>query len=236
MTAPTPQHNDSNIVDIFSRRTYSRHDEQRFVRLSPEYEGTCMLYSTSKSNPEKLFTMRILCWAIRDNGEVVGLVPWLNKVLPCDQLADPFYGQYEGYYDLNTERIFYQPPPHKVTELETAAHYFDDHCEANHDSPDTIIQEIPDSIGTHAMLTDDNSNGLILTEVLSWRLLKDGRLQAMLVDEEQVKGTPVLAGDPCLYPAEEEPNFRYFFQHQIANQIKSEDPEAMAAIALLFDP
>ena len=30
-------------------------------------------------------------------------------------------------------------------------------------------------------------------------------------------------------------SFRYFFQHQIANKLKDEDPEALAAISLLVD-
>ncbi len=222
---------DSNIVDIFSGKSFTSLKNERIVRLSPEYDGFCMLYSTSKTNPEKLYTMKILCWALRDNGEVVALVPWLNKVLPCEKLDDPFYGQFEGYYDLNSERVFYHPPPHKVIELETAASYYD----YSSDTADTMVQEIPDTIGTHAMLTGDDSSSLILTEVLSWRLFNNGHIQGTIIDENLVDVTPVLPGDPCLYPTEDNPNFRYFFQHQIANQIKSEDPEALAAIALLFD-
>ena len=55
----------------------------------------------------------------------------------------------------------------------------------------------------------------------------------MLIDEEKMVATPVLPGDDCLYPAEQNPDFRYFFQHNIANKIKSQDPEALAAILLL---
>ncbi|MEE8057296.1 MAG: hypothetical protein V3T17_05605 [Pseudomonadales bacterium] len=221
----------SNVVDIFSRKTFTSLKNERFIRLSPEYDGLSMLYSTCKTTQEKLFTMKILCWAIRDNGEVVALVPWLNKILPCNKLDDPFYGQFEGYYDLTSESVFYNPPLHKVTELQTTVGYYD----YSNEDPDTILQEIPDTIGTHAMLNTNDAHSLILTEVLSWRLLNDGRIQAMLIDESMVAVTPVLPGDPCLYPAEENPDFRYFFQHQIANQIKSKDPDAIAAIALLFE-
>lgn len=231
MRTSTPIENNSNVVDIFSGKTFSSLKNERIVRLSPEYDGICMLYSTSKANPDKLYTMKILCWGIRENGELVGLVPWLNRILPCDALEDPFFGQFEGYYDIALERVFYEPPPHKKLELETAASYFD-----NSDlEEDDVIQEVPDTIGTHAMLNANDDNSLILTEVLSWRLLNDGHIQAMLINEADVDVTPVLPGDPCLYPAEQNPNFRYFFQHQIANQIKSQDPEALAAIALLFD-
>lgn len=231
MKTSTPHGDTGNVVDLFSGKPFATLHQERIVRLSPEHEGICMLYSTSKTNPDKLYTMRILCWGIRENGEIVGLVPWLNRILPCDELEDPFFGQFEGYYDIAAERVFYHPPPHKVRELETAASYF----EAGELDSDTVIQEIPDVIGTHAMLNADDDSSLILTEVLSWRLLFNGHIQAMLIDEEAVSVTPVLPGDPCLYPAEDNPKFRYFFQHQIANQIKSQDPEALAAIALLFE-
>jgi len=33
--------------------------------------------------------------------------------------------------------------------------------------------------------------------------------------------------------ADKNADFKYFFQHHIANQLKSQNPEAMAAIALL---
>jgi hypothetical protein len=97
------------------------------------------------------------------------------------------------------------------------------------------VQEIPDTIGTHAMLADQSDDTLVLTEVLSWRLLNDGSIEAMLIDENTIESTPVMPGDACLYPASDDPRFRYFFQHHIANQIKSEDPVALAAIAMLFD-
>ena len=233
MTTSTPitGKGSSNIVNIFSGKSVTAQQEQRIIRLSPEYDGLCMLYSTSKTHSEKLYSMKIMCWGLRANGDVVGLVPWLNKLLPCEELEDPVHGQYEGYYDPITESIFDNPPPHKVMELETASNYYD-----FSDCPDRLcIQEIPDMIGTHAMLTSEDVHSLILTEVLSWQLLKNGQIRAMLIDEERVESTPILAGDPCLYPADDNPNFRYFFQHQVANQIKSEDPDAMAAIELLFD-
>ena len=231
MNTSTPNLNNSNIVDIFTGKTLCTLEQERIVRVSPEYDGLCMLYSTSKTGADKYYSMRILCWGIRQNGEVVGLVPWLNQVVPCDQLDDAVYGMFEGYYDRHTEDIFYSAPPHKVMELETAVEYFSEVCAPE----DEVVQEIPDTIGTHAMLSSENANSLILTEVLSWQLDIEGNIQAMLIDEELVEVTAVLAGDPCLYPASTNPDFRYFFQHHIANQIKAEDPEAMAAIALLFD-
>jgi len=38
-----------------------------------------------------------------------------------------------------------------------------------------------------------------------------------------------------LYPVQSRDEFRYYFQHHIANRLKSEDPEALAAISLLSE-
>jgi hypothetical protein len=57
----------------------------------------------------------------------------------------------------------------------------------------------------------------------------------MLINEALVSKTPVLPGDDCLHPGEANEKFRYYFQHHIANQIKSEDPEALAALTALLD-
>ena len=220
-----------NVVDLFSRQPIHALKQQRIIRLAPEYDGISMLYSNNHTNNNKLYTLKVLCWGLKANGEVVGLVPWLNKVYECESLNDPVHGQWEGYYDVEKECIFSNPPRHKVMELEEAFNYFQQ-PEGNEEA---LIQEIPDTIGTHAMLNAEDKNSLILTEVISWQLLANGSIQGMLIDEDQVTETPVLAGDPCLYPVTANPNFRFFFQHHIANQIKSEDPDALAAIALLFD-
>lgn len=219
------------IIDIFSKKTIAEREKEQFVRLSPEYDGLSILYSNSHSSNYKLFTMKILCWGIRLNGEIVGLIPWLNKLMPCTDLQDPDYGYFEAYYDVATNDTFAEPPPYKTIELNAASLFFSKIQKNKAD----ILQEIPDNIGTHAMLYSAGSTNIILTEVLSWQLLGDGTLRAMLIDELKVKDTPVLPGDSCLYPADQNPSFRYFFQHHIANQIKDEDPDAMAAISLLLD-
>jgi hypothetical protein len=226
----TDTHSD-NVFDLFSSKSLTTLDCEQIIRLSPEYDGLCMLYSNVRPHTEKLYSMKILCWALLANGEVTGMVPWLDKLLPCTDLKDPCHGEWEGYYDPVTEDVFYEAPLHKQLALENACGYFDGDSFNNDQA---VLQEIPDTIGTHAMLDSANQHSLILTEVLSWQLLSDGSLQAMLVDENKVTSTPVLPGDDSLYPATENPGFRYFFQYHIANQIKSEDPEAMAAIALLF--
>ena len=159
------------------------------------------------------------------------MVPWLDKVVACTELRDPLNGHWEGYHDPSSEEIFFAPPSHKIIELETAAEYYGT-CSL---PPYATLQEIPDIIGTHAVFTDDGFHNFVLMEVLSWRLLADGTLHGLLIDERRVTSTPVLPGDPCLFSAQLHAHFKYFFQHTIANKIKSQDPEAMAAISLLVE-
>jgi len=228
MTTSTPSHNTENVVDLFSGLPYSAQDSERFIRLSPELDGLEMLYA-NESNPDQLYSLRLLCWGLRANGEVVGLVPWLDDIVAAPDIQDPLNGQWEGYYDPGIDDVFTEAPIHKVVELETAAEYYDFKC----DQPLDAIQELPDTIGTHAVLSDNGFHSITLTEVVSWRLHYNGVITGMLADPSKVENTPVLPGDDCLYPAQSKENFRYFFQHQIANKIKAEDPEAIAAISSL---
>ncbi len=230
MKTSVPGHNTDNVVDFFTGKSFTELNDERFVRLAPELDGLEMLYS-NEAHPEKLFSVKILCWGLRANGDVVGLVPWLNDIVPCTEICDPLNGQWEGYYDAGIDEIFFDAPMHKVVEVETAAEYYELECENDED----VVQEIPDTIGTHAVLATPGTNQLALVEVISWRLLHNGRVYGMLTDLERVVSTPVLPGDDCLYPAQDSDQFRYFFQHQIANKIKAEDPEALAAISMLVD-
>jgi len=223
---PEPQ----NVIDIFTGKHWTPQENKKIIRLAPEMDGLEMLY-TNKLNTEKLFTVKILCWALRANGDVVALVPWLNKIVACEDIDDPLHGRWEGYYDSGIEDVFFAPPTHKAIELATAADYYQYEC----NFPDEIVQEIPDSIGTHAVLSEDGFQSITLSEVVSWQLRNDGQLIAMLIDEDKVSTTPVLPGDACLYPSTENENFQYFFQHGIANKLKERDPEAIAAIAMLMD-
>lgn len=230
MSITTSEHTAGNVVDFFSGRPLISINQERVIRLSPENDGLCILYSNN-ANPDRLYSMNILCWALRHNGEVVAMVPWLNKLSPCTQLQDPLNGHWEGYYDPKADEIFYEPPAHKAIELETAAEYFESENEDNQQA----VQEIADTIGTHAMLANDDFTSLTLTEVLSWRLYQNGDISAMLIAQDKITSTPVLPGDDCLFSADSSKQFRYFFQHHIANQIKAEDPAALAAVALLMD-
>lgn len=222
--------NTENVIDLFSGRSLSSLNDERIIRLSPELDGLEMLYSNDASDG-KLFSLQILCWGLRANGDVVGLVPWLNKLMPCTEICDPLNGRWEGYFDPGIEEIFDEAPIHKIVALETAAEYYEYQCE----TPEDVIQEIPDTIGTHAIMSDDGFESLVLTEVVSWRLHFSGELYGMLADETKVEATPVLPGDDCLYAASENEKFKYYFQHHIANKIKARDPDAIAAISLLTE-
>jgi len=59
-----------NVVDLFTKKSYSAIHDERFIRLSPELDGLEMLYSNDSSS-EKLFSLKVLCWGLRANGEVV---------------------------------------------------------------------------------------------------------------------------------------------------------------------
>jgi hypothetical protein len=230
MTTSTQGHNTDNVVDLFTGKAYSSSLNRRIIRLAPELDGLEMIYS-NESHPEKLFSVKVLCWALRADGEVVGLVPWLDDIMPCTEIQDPLNGHWEGYYDSGIDEVFFEAPIHKVLELETAAEYYDFECDTERD----VIQEIPDTIGTHAVLSTDGFKNIVLKEVVSWRLLNDGNIESMLIDDDKVIDTPVLPGDESLYAAKSDAAFRYFFQHHIANKIKARDPEALAAISMLVE-
>lgn len=230
MTTSISDHNTDNVIDLFTGKPYSSRFNRRIIRLAPELDGLEMIYS-NEAHPTKFFSIKVLCWALRADGEVVGLVPWLDDIMPCTEIKDPLNGHWEGYYDPGIDEVFFEAPIHKVLEVETAAEYYDFECETDQD----VVQEIPDTIGTHAVLSNDGFKSITLKEVVSWRLLHDGSVLGMLIDDEKVVSTPVLPGDECLYAAKDEETFRYFFQHHIANKIKAKDPEALAAISMLVE-
>lgn len=229
MTTSTPKFKTDNVIDIFSRKPYSFSSTKKINRLAPEYDGLEMIYS-NESNPTKLFSIKVLCWGLRSDGEVVGLVPWLDKIVPCTEIQDPLNGRWEGYFDPTNDEVFYEAPVHKIIELETAFEQY-----GNYGASEGIIQEIPDNIGTHAVISNDGFKNITLKEVVSWTLLSTGSIECMLINDSKVSCTPVLSGDKCLYAGSAEKGFKYFFQYHIANKIKARDPEALEAIALLVD-
>ena len=221
-----PAHN--NVISIFTGKTLGLNTNP-IIRIAPELDGIEMLYSND-SAPNKLFSLKLICWALRQNGEVEGIVPWLNDVIPCPRISDPLNGHWEGYRNQKTGEIFYQAPEYKMIELQAAARHFQSNSHKL-----ISVQEIPDMIGTHAALADKRFKTLTLIEVNSWRLNEDGKIAGMLVDHKKVKSTPVLSGDKALFDAQKNKDFKYFFQHHMASKIKAQDPEAMAAVAMLMD-
>ena len=229
-TRPKTTSQPSTVIDIFTRKPLSESLNNKLIRIAPELDGLEMLYCNSE-NRDKLFSIKVLAWGLRSSGEVIGLVPWLDELVPCDEINDPLNGAWQGYYDAGVDELFYNAPLHKIVELETAADYYEYQCESDRE----IIQEIPDTIGTHAVLSADRFKSITLKEVVSWRLYQDGVVSAMLIDDSKMLSTPVLPGDDCLFGTDECDDLCYFFQHHIANKIKAQDPEALAAISTLSE-
>ena len=220
----------ARVIDLDTMRQ-KRQARQRLIRLSPELDGLEMVYSMA-SDPDSLFGMPVLAWGLRENGDVVGLVPWMESLSPCDQLEDTEHGCFIGYRDPETEEFLEEPPLHKIYELEHAAAYFD-----YEDTADiTLIQQLPDTLGTHALCVDDDSRPWQLKQVFGWRLYSDGNVEALLLDETLIQSTPVLPGDACLYPGHSRHRLVYFFQRNIANQIREQDPRTLEALAMLVIP
>jgi hypothetical protein len=230
-TQPGPEKNadstteSDNIIDIFTRKPLSENLNNKLIRITPELDGLEMLYANSE-NQDKLFSVKILAWGLRTNGEVVGLVPWLHELAPWTgslwRNQWPFKWPVAGLLWCWCRRAFLQC---------TAADYYEYQCASDRE----IIQEIPDTIGTHAVLSADKFKSITLKEVVSWRLRQDGSISAMLIDDSKMVSTPVLPGDECLFESDGCDDFHYFFQHHIANKIKAQDPDALAAISILSE-
>lgn len=226
----TLSHRPARVIDLDTMRQ-KRQARQRLLRLSPELDGLEMVYSLT-SDPDSLFGMPVLAWGLRECGDVVGLVPWMEILTPCDQLDDAEHGCFVGYRDPETEELLETPPLHKICELEQAAAYFD-----YEETPDiTLIQQLPDTLGTHALCIDDASRPGQLKQVFGWRLYSDGNIEALLADETLIQSTPILPSDTCLYPGHSRHRLVYFFQRSIANRIREQDPQTLEALAMMVAP
>ena len=109
MPNPAIDHPMDNVIDIFTRKPISELSDNKIIRIAPELDGLEMLYSNAQ-NPEKLFSVRVLAWGLRTNGEVIGLVPWLDELIACDEINDPLNGQWQGYFDQGVEELFLPLP------------------------------------------------------------------------------------------------------------------------------
>ena len=205
---------------------HSREEQHRILSISPEYEGLCLLYAHHALSREKLYAVKILGWARLADGQSVTVLPWLNRVHRCIDLNDPESGLAQGYYDPRSSRHFNDTPPHHIAALDAMSQYPQSASEA-------IVQEIPDLIGSHAALLGDDQQ-FVLEPVISWQLHNDGKLQAMVADLSLASHSPILSSDKCLYAAQGQANFRYFFQYHIANQIKAGGHIATRALSQLL--
>jgi len=217
----------ARVIDLEAMRQRQL-ARRRLVRLSPELDNLEMVYRLA-SETDTLYGMPLLAWGLQENGEVVGLGPWMEALTPCHRLDDPEQGHFIGYRDPETEELFEHPPEHKVLELEHAAAYFD----YEETDETTLIQQLPETQGTHALCMDESDAPWQLKQVFGWRLYSDGAVEALLADERLIETTPILPGDACLYPGHSRHRVVYFFQRQIANRIRQEDPTTLEALALM---
>lgn len=217
----------ADVIDI-------RHHKQEptICRLLPELDGIEMLYTNDTS--EQIFSLKVLCWALWSDGKIDGMVPWLNRLVPCRSLDDPLNGHWEGYLEPDSGQILFDIPDYKRDFLNNSAEFYPPVSQNfNDQNGPKIIQEVRDMIGSHAIFTSDHFKSFNIQEIHSWRLYEDGSVLAMSIEEETPHKTPVLPGDDCLYSVQHRKDFHYFFQHSIANKLKDKDPAAMAAMAKL---
>ncbi|WP_447895624.1 hypothetical protein [Vreelandella sp. GE22] len=229
MGTPHSTHS-AQVIDLETAR--QRHQARKCViRLAPELDGLEMVYQLAAS-PDTYYGLPILAWGLRDDGNVVGLVPWMDTLSACNELNSQENGHFVGYRDPETEEIFDTPPEHKHTELTAAAEYFE--YEASKEV--ALIQQIPDTLGTHALCMNHPDAPWHMKPVYGWRLYSNGGVEALLADEEQAQMTPIILGDKCLYDAHTRHQTVYFFQRHIANRILEEDPATLEALAMMVVP
>lgn len=226
----------SNVVNLFTREpTVSNSSFSKIIRIVPETSGVRMLYANA-DQPNRLIAVPILCWGLDDSGGIRGLVPWLDEILPCEAIAEKYNVLWEGYYDIENDDIFFEASDEITSRLQLAARF---ECTTNRyilvgDEEKFVTQELADPVGTHALLLTTSNDSLLLTSVVSWVLDEDGVIHGMLADDNAIEKLPVLPGDDCLYTADQVENFRCFFQRDIAEQIRTQNPETLEAIEQLF--
>jgi hypothetical protein len=219
----------TKVIDLFSGLEHQTDSHAKVVRLAPELDGFEVLYSNEHGHPtpgQPLFSVNILFWALLDDGSFAGMIPWFDELIICPDLNSPHKGFFQGYFDPGLDEITPQVPEHKCVELITAADYFDFETEADV----FVVQELPDTCGSHAVFTENNFDSFTMVEVFSWRLFSDGSIHAQMINQDQVKRWPVLIGDECLESCHESPAFVNFFQYRVAINIKQQDPATLAVL------
>ena len=138
----------AKVIDLFSGQEYQTQHHPKVVRLAPEFDGFEVLYSNQHGHPipgQELFSVKILFWALLDDGSFAGMIPWFDELIVCTHLNSPNKGFFQGYFDPGLDQAVPQVPKHKCIELITAAEYFDFEV----DDTLFVVQELPDTCGSH---------------------------------------------------------------------------------------
>lgn len=244
----TSTNNNNNVINLFTGQSIVEPTQSSIIQICPENSGIKMLYA-NHNKPERLISVPVLCWGIRNDGETVGIVPWIGEIRDCTRIEETHDISWEGYYLESTGTIFSAPPEPMVAQLATAMRFIPDNKKGEPKNPlpnnplpnkgsddeKNVAQEIPDLIGTHALIINADAQSLLLTPVVSWALDEVGEIHGMLVNEDTVEKTPVIPGDDCLYSAASNPKFCCYFQREIAEQIRLGHPETIEAIEKLLN-
>lgn len=222
--------NTHNVINLFTGQPVLPRHRQRIRYICPETTGIRMIY-TNNSQPERLISVPLLCWGLRGDGEIVGIVPWLGEAMDCTSIDEHLHVTWEGYYHPHSDELFFEAPDIIRAQLTAIAQVSPLDLD---DEPDYVLQEIADHVGTHALIVNEEEQSLLITPIVSWALHSNGELVGLLANETQHSASPVIPGDDCLYPADDHPGFRCFFQRDIVNQIRHENPETLAAIEQLL--
>ncbi|MGO3005057.1 MAG: hypothetical protein ACTIIR_09725, partial [Halomonas sp.] len=74
----------AQVIDLETVR--QRQQAQKcLVRLAPELDGIEMVYKLA-ANPDTYYGMPILAWGLREDGNIIGLVPWMETLAACQDL------------------------------------------------------------------------------------------------------------------------------------------------------
>ena len=95
---------------------------------------------------------------------------------------------------------------------------------------DQTVPQVPEHKCVELISAADNFDHFWMSEVFSWRLYSDGRIQALMVDAERVERWSVLVGDDYLVACSESKDFVNFFQYTVATNIKKLDAQTMAVL------
>ena len=209
----------TKVVSLFSGQPYQSNNSHHIVRLAPELDHLEVLYNDSHAKGEDVYRANILFWALLSDGSVVGMIPWLDQLICCADLNHPGMGAFLGYFDPAVDELLNVVPEHKRMELQAAADHF--HFEPC--TEDVIIQELPDTCGTHVIFSADQLQNLSMSEVFSWQLLSSGKVQATIINLQDVERWPVLLGDAALETCQSHDDFYGFLQYRLAVKLKQTD-------------